>query len=54
MRSTIIVNAAFCARCLTHRVNTPNGNYFMAIACVRFLCAKSDVAEDERVSTENE
>ena len=32
----------------------PNGNYFMKNACVRFLFTKSEVAEDKRVSTENE
>ena len=34
--------------------NKPSGNYFMENECVRFLCTKSEVAEDERVSTENE
>ena len=34
--------------------NKPNGNYFMENECVRFLITKSEVAGDERISTENE
>lgn len=34
--------------------NKPDGNYFVENACVRFLFKKSEVAEDERVSTGNE
>ena len=34
--------------------NNPNGNYFLENACVRFLFSSSEVAEDERLSTENE
>ena len=34
--------------------NKQDGNYFTENACVRFLFKKSEVAEDERVSTGNE
>ena len=34
--------------------NKPNKSYFMENACVRLLFRKSEVAEDERVSTGNE
>ena len=34
--------------------NNPNGNYFLENACVRFLFSSSEVAEDERLRTENE
>ena len=53
---TLQVNAAFRARWLTHPKESmkPNGNYFMENASVRFLFTKSKVAENKRVSTENE